>query len=224
MIINTNITTYESAISELATLGVSLKIINGGVYKLAQSGKPNIVLCNDANKIDGEFPHIKFVGPNCKFPNYNYALEIGFNSILRDMVPPSKIKSNAIFLNLEGVKNKIIIKKIESLGIPLKVIGNGFGISQINPLTFEDSYAFYKSAEMCIATHPIEIYKILYLGKPCLTPFDFPFCTNIKDIGAHNVWAISPKEGQIEFAEGYSWTNIFNKIMVAAGEKELCRV
>ena len=147
MRINTDMPQYASAIRPLAKYGINLNVIRGtnSPYKLAHINKPNVIISHSSKLIKMEFPHIKFVGPQCKFPNYEYIPEQGFDSSICDEIPASHIKSKSVFINKEGPKNKIFIKKIESLGLAPKVIGDGFGIAQINLKHITETAGLYKS-------------------------------------------------------------------------------
>lgn len=209
MRINTDIIQYASAIRPLAKYGIHLNIIksDNSPYKLAHTNRPNVVISHTASLINMEFPYIKFVGPKCKFPNYDYIPEQGFDKELCDLIEPSKINSKTVFINREGNKNKLFIKKMESLGLAPKVIGSGFGIAQINLQYHIEPASLYKSAQFCGASLVEEIYKILYLGKPCITPWDFPYCNNIMKSNK-----IEMSSEQIDFAKQFDWLNIFARI------------
>lgn len=200
---------YVGAIRPLSKYGIHLNIIKSGgsPYKLAHTNKPNVVISHSSSLINMEFPHIKFVGPKCKFPNYDYTPEQGFDSSLCDEIEASPIKSKVVFINREGPKNKIFIKKMESLGLSPKVVGDGFGIAQINLRHLHETASLYKSAQYGASTSAEEIYKILYLGKPCITPWDFPHCTNIMKTNK-----LTMNTDQVEFAKQFDWLNIFAKI------------
>lgn len=209
MKINTDIPQYLSAVRPLAKYGIYLNVIRGAgsPYKLAHINRPDVVISHSAHLINMEFPHIKFAGPKCKFPNYDYSPEQGFDSESCDLIDPFRINSKTVFINREGPKNKMFIKKMESLGLAPKVVGDGFGIAQINLRHLSESAGLYKSAQFCGATLAEEVYKILYLGKPCLTPWDFPHCNNIMKSTKVDV-----SSEQSAFAKQFDWLNIFAKL------------
>lgn len=214
--INSDLVNYSSAVPMLARYGINLNILHNcnSPYKLAHANRPDVVISMNANKITTEFPHIKFVGPQCKFPNYEYNPVQGFNAELCDIAPPSELKSKVIFINRQGPKNKLFIKKIESIGLSPFVLGDGFGIAQINYGKKEPIESLYKSAEFVAATSVEDIYRALYLGKMCITPWEFPHCNNIFKSAK-----LTMNPAQIEFAKQFDWKNIFGEILAKIDEE-----
>lgn len=219
MIINTNYPIFNTAINAAARAGIELNVIKtDSVYRLAQQGTPNIVLCEKAP--DESFPHIKFVGPKCEFPNYKFDFRHGFDSQILDNTPPADIEIDVFFINKSGQKNKAFIKNLESLDFNLKVLGAGFGISQLNidDLNDEKIAAMYNRANIIAADSIEEILKAHYLNKLCITPFNYTNSINIKNIKhKSNIDSIAVNTKDLVIK--HTWQNVFNDIFELTQEE-----
>jgi hypothetical protein len=216
LVINTNYPIFNSAIYPASKRGIELNIIKtNSIYRLAQEFSPNIVLC-DVPPNDREFPNVKFVGPKCDFPNYNYEFRYGFDSEILEQTPPSDMPIDVIFINKNGQKDKLLIKKAESLGLNLKVVGQGYGVSQLNLERLDDIEitSLYKKARICLASDPEEAYKILWMNKICLTSFNFPDCHNIMKV---STLPHLTEPNAYDRISKNRWIEIFNEIMEITG-------
>lgn len=223
MKINSYYKEHKDAVLTLAKKGIELKVItNDSPYLLAQDS-PDIVIHPNSRVMNGEYPTIKFLGPKCSFPNYEYIPEFGFDSqsVTHKTHP---IKSKCAFINTRGEENAEFIKKLESMyylriwGVPTNSLG------YMGPLNC-NSYEIYNSSEVCAADNEAEILKIGYVGKMCHTPFDY---MDNRLLFAHNLM-LSDEErdktrlfiNQEEYFESKSWIAIFNRMFEICGEEKI---
>lgn len=223
MKINSYYTQHLDAVKTLYKFGITLNIINNeSPYFLAQDN-PEIVIHPNAYVMNGEYPIVKFLGPECKFPNYNYSPEFGFDSVsYTDKKSP--IKSECSFINTLGDENKEFIKKLESLyyvriwGRPTDSIGY-MGPLNCNP------YEIYNNSEICAADNESEILKVGYTGKMCHTPFSY---MGDRLLFAQNL--MMPEEerdkaklfiNQQDYFEVKNWAKIFNEMFKICGENQI---
>ena len=217
--INTNYPIFTTAIRAAERAGIALNVIQTeSVYRLAQQNNPNIVLCEKAP--DDSFPHIKFVGPKLSFPNYSFDFRHGFDSQILDNTSPSNVDIDLFFINKSGPKNKMFIKRLESLDFNLKVIGMGFGISQLNidDLNEEKIAAMYNKANIIAADSIEEILKAHHLNKVCITPFNYYNCINVKNI-KHKSDIDGVGANTKDLVSKHTWQNIFNEIFELTQEE-----
>ena len=214
--INSAYVMHYSAIDLLAQRGVQLNIIqNNSPYVLAHTGKPNIVIHPLANMMDGEFPSIKFVGPNCVFPNFNYVPEIGFSEI-GSVRKPSEIQEKLVFIN--NVGDTAFIKYLESLYMHIEIYGKRCSsLYYYGPHNF-DSYDIYKSAKYIAIDSEGEALKALFSarinnsGQKILSNFNYKGCVNFRN-STRNI----QEECTDAFLESRNWNNIFNKLFKEIG-------
>lgn len=215
MKINSYYKEHYDAIPFLAKYNIELNVItNESPFVLAQTS-PNIVIHPKSNMMNGEYPTIKFLGPNCSFPNYNYIPEFGFNKSGYTK-NKHKIKSECSFVNTTN--NLKFIKKLESMfhlriwGLPVDSLGY---MGRLNCSTYE----IYNNSDFCAADNEQEILKANYSGKICYTPFDYlnnrlRLVQNIFN-QTNDVRLFIDSE---EFFESKDWRTIFNKIFTICEE------
>lgn len=219
MRINSFYNEHRDAISYLNKLGITLRVINNpSPFVLAQDS-PDIVIHPESKIVKDKYPTIKFLGPNCEFPNYDYMPEFGFDSSSKTN-EKSKIKSQCSFINTLGYEyNEKFIKKLEEKyyvrvwGRPSNCIG------YMGPLNC-NSYEIYNSSEICAADNGAEILKIGYVGKMCYTPFDYMgnrliFAQNIFNQDNNAKMFIN----QDELFETKNWGAIFNRMFKICNER-----
>lgn len=223
MKINSYYLQHLDAVKTFHKFGIILNIINNeSPYFLAQDN-PDIVIHPKSNIMNGEYPTIKFIGPGCNFPNYNYSPEFGFDAISYTNIK-SPIKSECSFINTLGDKNKEFIKKLESLyyvriwGRPTDSIG------YMGPLNC-NTYEIYNNSDICAADNESEILKIGYAGKMCHTSFSY---MENRLLFAQNL--MMPEEERYKaklfikqdaYFEVKNWINIFNEIFKICGESKI---
>lgn len=207
---------HYSAIDLLALRDIQLNIIpNNSPYVLATTGRPNIVLHPLANVMRGEFPIIKFCGPDCEFPNFNYVPEMGFSE-LGSVRAPSEIQDKIVFINNAG--DTAFIKYLESICGHLEIYGRKCSsLYYYGPHNF-NSYDIYKDARYIAVDSEEETLKALFatrinknVGQTILSNFNYKSCSNFRN-----------KEGAQElstdlFLESRNWNNIFNKLFKEIG-------
>ena len=219
MRINSYYSQHYDAINFLKKYGIELNIIvNESPFALAQS-KPNIVIHPKSFILNGEYPTIKFMGPECDFPNYKYLVNFGFDkeSATNKMHP---IKSQCSFINTTN--NIDFIKKLESM-FSLRVWGRPVdSLSYMGPINC-NTYEIYNSSEVCAADNESEILKATYVGKFCYTPFNYlggKFCLTQNIFEANNDYA-RIFVNKDELFELKDWRVIFNEIFEICGENKI---
>lgn len=210
IVINTNLPQYHSAVNWGRSRNIKINIINGNDFELAKHiERPNYVISHSCHLIQDNFPEITFIGPECGFPGKSYYPEAGFDSGALDSMPRIIVPADIIYVNKTvSFDSKVFIKKIESLGLNLKVYGHGFGISEFKSKVPPDSA--YKGVSAIAADNEEEIYKALYLGKVCITPFNFAHCYNVFEIESGQ--SLVSTEAQQDFAKQNTWDSIFNRM------------
>lgn len=206
----------------LANNKISFGYSRDNLYNVA-SYLPDIVLTHDteaANEVALEYPSIKFLCPNGEFPLYSYEMKYGFN--LDEIFSPKKyiVKSDIFYVNRTGEKSKLFIQKLRSLNVDVKVCGNPYGAIGVGD--FHDSLIidFYKGCAYGAAEDIHDVLRILALGKPCITPYNFPFTYNGLDVN-FSLNDCVPINGQINFALGQTYYDIYAEIMQIAGYSEI---
>ena len=169
--INSYYKEHNDAIKCMSNFGIQLNIIpNESPYLLAQDG-PDIVIHPNSHMIREEYPAVKFLGPNCKFPNFDYSPKFGFDA-LSYTNKKSPIKSECVFINTLGEENNEFIKTLESNHY-VRVWGRQTNcIGYMGPLNC-NSFELYNNSDICAADNESEILKILSLNKVCYTPFTY---------------------------------------------------
>jgi hypothetical protein len=114
----------------------------------------------------------------------------------------------------------MFIKRLESLDFNLKVIGMGFGISQLNidDLNEEKIAAMYNKANIIAADSIEEILKAHHLNKVCITPFNYYNCINVKNI-KHKSDIDGVGANTKDLVSKHTWQNIFNEIFELTQEE-----
>lgn len=217
LVINSAYPIHYSAIDLLAIRNIKLNIIlNSSPYVLANYGNPNIVIHPLSKVITNEFPTIKFCGPDCKFPNFNYEPIIGFSEI-GSVKTPSKIINKIVFINT--VNDIAFIKYLESLNIHLEIYGKKCpSLYYYGPFDF-NSFDIYKDAQYIAVDSEEEALKALFsarinnnIGQTVLSNFNYKSCLNFKN-----------NKGEAQelctdsFLESRNWNNIFNKLFNEIG-------
>lgn len=184
--INSSYQIHSSAVNFLRTVGVELNIIvNNSPYYLATHGAPNVVFHPLAHMMKGEFPEIKFFGPKCTFPNYEYNPLIGYTDYNIDELGPANLDADIVFVNT--VNDMALIKYLESLDMKLAIFGKPCNsLYYYGPQEF-DSYSLYKAATSLIAVdNEPEALKALRLtvdnpNVHIVAGFDYNGCMNFRN-------------------------------------------
>lgn len=208
----------------LTKRNIAFAYTNNNLYNVA-SYLPDIVLTHnteEATIVAEEYPQVKFLCPNGQFPLYNYQMKYGFN--LEDLFINKShvIKSNIFFVNRTGEKSNLFIQKLRSLSTDLKVSGPSHGAISVGNLSHRMIVDFYKNANYCAAEDIHDILLILALGKPCITPFNFPFTYNGLNTG-FTLDGCARINGQINFALNQTYHDIYAEIMEIAGYSEIAQ-
>ena len=194
LVINSSYQIHRSAIDFLRTKDVELNIIvNNSPYYLATHGNPNIVFHPLAYAMrGGEFPEIKFFGPKCSFPNYEYNPSIGYTDYNIEEVKPLDLDTDIVFINT--INDIALIKYLESLDMKLVIFGQPCNsLYYYGPQTF-DSYAIYKAAKSFIAVdNEAEALKAarLVIDDPnvhIIAGFDYDGCLNFRNRNKANIF------------------------------------
>ena len=223
MKIKTNIVELADATMFLARNNISLEVHRGlSCFEMAQRNKPEIIIHSDkdqCNLASLEYPDIKFVGPGAKENlAFDWTPKHGVDTELLDATKLHTIHSHCSFVNLKNEENKLFIKRIECIGLPINVWGSGFGISQINDTQgIPNKGTVYKNSKICASDNPGDCFKILYLEKPCITNYDMAYCNNIYKITDFK--EISLFKDQKKFAESNHWRFIFKEFFDTLGMK-----
>lgn len=216
LVINSAYTMHYSAIDLLAPRGIQLNIIqNNSPYVLATTGRPNVVIHPLSKVMSGEFPTIKFCGPDCKFPNFNHIPEMGFSE-LGSVKAPSEIEDKIVLIN--NVGDTAFIKYLESIGCHLEIYGKKCSsLYYYGPHNF-DSYDIYRNARYIAVDSEEEALKALFatrinknVGQTILSNFNYKSCSNFRNKG------IVQELSTDLFLESRNWNNIFNKLFKEIG-------
>lgn len=216
LVINSAYPLHYSAIDLLALRDIQLNIIqNNSPYVLATTGRPNIVIHPLSKVMTDEFPTIKFCGPDCQFPNFNYVPEMGFSE-LGSVRAPTTIQNKIVFINNLG--DTAFIKYLESLGGHLEIYGKKCSsLYYYGPHDF-DSYDIYKNARYIAVDSEEEVLKALFstrinknVGQTILSNFNYKSCTNFRNRD------VVPELFTDSFLESKNWNNIFNNLLKEIG-------
>lgn len=186
LVINSSYQIHSSAIDFLHTVGVKLNIIvNNSPYYLATHNRPNVVFHPLSHIMAVEFPEIKFFGPKCKFPNYEYNPSIGYTDYNIEKIKPLDLDADIVFINT--INDMALIKYLESLNMKLAIFGQPCNsLYYYGPQTF-DSYGLYKASKSLIAVdNEPEALKALRLivDNPnihTVAGFDYDGCMNFRN-------------------------------------------
>jgi actin-related protein len=219
MKINSFYKEHKDAIGHLNKFGITITVINNpSPFVLAQDS-PDIVIHPESKMVKDKYPTVKFLGPDCVFPNYNYTPEFGFDSS-SVTAKKSEVKSQCSLINTLGYEaNEKFIKKLEEMYY-LRVWGRPANcIGYMGPLDC-NSYEIYNSSEVCAADNEAEILKIGYVGKMCHTPFDY---MDNRVMFAENIFNKSDKARLFidsdELFENKNWGAIFNRMLKICNER-----
>ena len=220
--INSTYPIHETAIELLANRGVKLNIIkNNSPFVLAQVGSPDIVIHPLSKIMKGEFPMIKFCGPDCYFPNYNYVPEVGYSEIGLRNTRPVSLVDKIVLINTTN--NMSLIKYLESLSglnqiFELQIYGNKCNsLYYYGPLK-RNSYDHYKEAAIIGVDNEAEALKALFtdrinrMQQHIISSFDYNGCVNLKNRNAAMKMSVEDS-----FLESKNWNNIFNKLFNEIG-------
>ena len=181
--INTAYPIFYSAIPMLAQKGIELNIVkSNSPFTLATINSPNIVIHPMSYIMKDEFPEIKFVGPQCKFPNYNYIPEVGYTDWNFEEIARADFVADIVFINTIG--DMAFIKYLESLGKSLAIYGRPCDSLYYYGEPNVDSYALYKSAKLIAIDNEAELYKAARTeatSSHLLSNFNNNLCINFKD-------------------------------------------
>lgn len=196
----------ENSLREM--LGIELNVIDtDSPYELAKYKNPNIVISHNSKLINGEFPTIKFCGPDCTFPNIPFEYEVGVDTLpIFTSTSIFPIKSEWIFLN--RTSNNELIQKALSLNRYIRVFGpkiNYYGYT--GPI--DNPYKYMGACTSCIVDTEADALRAIAMNiKQVYTPFPYPFCTNI--MGEQYS---GPIVDRTEFIESKLWVTIFKKVL-----------
>ena len=181
--INSYYKIHENAIKTLALMDIELRIVNSpSPYVLANYSSPDIVIHPISKLIQGQYPHIKFCGPDCSFPNYEFKTLIGFSPPNEDLGKISH--TDTILINTIG--DIALIKYAESISEGRELIIHG---KQCDSLYYagpvpKDTYLFYAGANSILVDNEYEVLKALYIKDDTqllITGFDYNCCFNFRN-------------------------------------------
>jgi hypothetical protein len=188
LVINSSYQIHKSAIDFLQTKNIQLNIvINNSPYYLATHGAPNIVFHPLSHMIkNGEFPEVKFFGPKCIFPNYEYTPSIGYSDHNIKDTKQLDVEADIVFINT--VNDIALIKYLESLNMRLAIFGRPCNsLYYYGPQTF-DSYSLYKTNNVSIIAvdNEQEALKALRISVDgsmahMVSGFDYDGCMNFRN-------------------------------------------
>lgn len=188
LVINSSYQIHRSAVDFLRTKDVELNIIvNNSPYYLATHGRPNVVFHPLAYAMrGGEFPEIKFFGPKCTFPNYEYSPSIGYTDYNIEEVKPLDLDASVVFINT--INDMALIKYLESLDMKLAIFGQPCNsLYYYGPQTF-DSYSLYKTNNVLVIAvdNEQEALKALRISADdsmvhMIAGFDYDGCMNFRN-------------------------------------------
>lgn len=211
--INTSYPVFYSAIPMLASKDIDLKIIkSNSPFTLASVDSPDIVIHPMSFVMKDEFPEIKFVGPNCEFPNYEFTPEIGYTDWNINTIDPKNIDVELVFINT--LSDMSFIKYLESLGLTLAIFGRQCDSLYYYGELEVDSYALYKAAEFIAVDNEAELLKAARTkdrAKPQIVcNFNNNICFNFKDTN-------KKYEYTTDILEHKNWDYIFKKLFKQIG-------
>ena len=220
--INSAYPIHETAVELLSIRDIQLKIIkHSSPFVLAQAGSPDIVIHPLSKVMTDEFPMIKFCGPDCSFPNYNWVPEIGYSEIGCRLTVPVSLVDKIVLINTTN--NMSFTKYLESLSglnqvFELQIYGNKCNsLYYYGPLN-KNSYDHYKEAAIIGVDNEAEALKALFtdrvnkLQQHIVSSFDYNGCINFKD--KHSIRKIDVEDSFLEYK---NWNNIFNRLFNEIG-------
>ena len=206
--INSGYAEHIDAIDEVKSIGIDLNVINtDSPYKLASTNNPDIVISRNSKIINNEYPAIKFIGPECKFPNYDVNIEFGVD--IRKIFTYNKFTPESKIVLINRNNNNEFINTVLSKFNYVRVFGNKIDYYGYTGQILNDVYGYLLSSEISAVDNEFDALKSLACGiKTVLTPFDYPYCTNLfSDKYCNNLVGIN------EFITSKTWTNIFKKLL-----------
>lgn len=173
-----NILEHLDGVSVLHSLNVDYHVLSENVWNLATHNPEYIISLEDCEKVSNEFPNIKFIYPNAKFPNFNLKNKTVFNLIDYYAVKdnPSIKNSNAEFGACVVAKDPKFKFDIKNLSSEYKIDCYGLEIGQ-STIQYDTNNEFeiYKDYPICVGTNLKQMLKINFLNKWAISFFDFPY-------------------------------------------------
>lgn len=214
--INTSYPIFYSAIPMLAQKDINLNIIkSNSPFTLATNGSPDVVIHPLSNIMKDEFPTIKFVGPNCKFPNYEFTPEIGYTDWNINEIESVNIGVELVFINT--INDMVFIKYLESLGISLAIFGKPCDSLYYYGELKVDSYALYKNTNFIAVDNEAELLKAARIKDRALPKivcnFNNDICFNFRYQKEVN----KKYEYSVEIMEHKNWDYIFKNLFKQLG-------
>lgn len=216
--ISTNIYALRYSGSYLQNIGVSFKYTTSGPFVMCEDN-PDFIITNsyhEALAASKKYPSVVFVGPNFKFPNYDFNIPI---ALLDELSVLSKVNTKYIphdiaYFNNSGQENIPFINELQMLG-NVKIMGPGYCIDELDR-TFNQRLtpAFYSYAKTVASTSREETLKALFMGKSVISDNNHPYTYSINNLGP-------PRENQITYAWSLSHTVIWSEIFEILGYQDL---
>lgn len=170
MIIST-VTDHTNARPTFKLIGVDFEVSTDNLYNIAELNPEIVITDKDISKIGSQYPHIKFVGKNSTFPNYEYTPCEGFDSVSLLASPLRDADKKVMFLNTKGHASKLMVQKLKANFPHIHIYGIGFGINEIKiPIT--NTIDIYRQYEICGTDDWQETCKILAISKTCISPHE----------------------------------------------------
>ena len=215
--INTFYSGHASAQPLLYSKGIELNVINNRSPYMLITGEPDVVIHPLSKVMKDEFPQIKFCGPGCSFPNYEFTYQQGFtdNEIMKYIFPnPPKRR---VLINTTN--DMAFIKYLESLNDNLEIYGKKCDSLYYKGPLKHDSYHYYFRGTYLSADNEHEALKALrsssVIGETVITNFDFTGCLNFKT-RIENKKHFTRNEIE-DFLENRHWNTIFRNLMKSIG-------
>jgi len=211
--INTFYKIHATAIETLKEMDVELRVVESqSPYVLANYDTPDVVIHPMSKIIKGEFPNIRFFGPNCEFPNYPFNPLVGFpapsEEVKESTSDHTEDENKVVLINTVG--DRALIKYAESMNKELVIYGKVCdSLYYSGPAPF-DTYLLYANAGTILLDNEYEVLKALYMkniGQTIITGFDYTNCFNLR-----NQKRVIPDD-RVKLLEERSWNFIFNKLL-----------
>lgn len=206
--INTAYPIFYSAIPMLAQKGIELNVIkNNSPFTLATLGSPDVVIHPLSHVMNGEFPEIKFVGPNCSFPNYEFTPELGYTDWNFEGIASIDTGADIIFINT--INDISFIKYLESLNKPLAIFGKPCNSLYYYGELEIDSYALYKGAKLIAVDNEAELYKAARVeatSSRLISNFNNDLCINFKNTDHKDI------KDHFLILKNKNWNEIFKNL------------
>lgn len=177
MKIISTIQNHIDAQETLNSVGIFFQYSADNLYNLCEQDVSIIITDKNCKQVAKEYPTVTFICRDAKFPSYQLNNFLAFNSLELLKNPPSLTKTNECCFINSSQTNRLFVKKLESLW-SLDCYGQGFGYCEVK-IPIENTVQVYRNYDRCAASVLPEVYKILALGKECITPLDHPYCNNV---------------------------------------------